>query len=82
MTTSAPSPWIEPRAGRAISLRMSRWCASLAVSVIALVLAIRTLPLGSPALLVGSTMPAASAPVLGLLAMAVLVALRGRTRLA
>ena len=66
----------------AINLRVSRWCARLALGSIALGMAIQILAPESLAVLVGGSMPAGSAIILGLLATAVLAALRGRTRLA
>lgn len=60
---------------------ISRWCAFLAIGSLALVWVIHALQPRSSAFLVGATMPTGSAIVVGLLALAVLAALRGRAGL-
>ncbi len=81
MAPSAPGHASQPPVPVAISLSISRWCARLALGGMALVLVIQALQPGSSTFLVGGTMPAGSAIVLGLLAFAVLAALRGRAGL-
>ncbi len=82
MAPFAPGRATQPLVPIAFRSSFSGWCAGLVLGGIALVLASQTLLPGSPALLVGWTMSAGSAIVLGLLATAVLAALRGRTRIA